>query len=93
MSRMDIDNIIPHSMNDLGAILFWVIIIILVIAAIVIYLYYRKASKKVVKMQEQLDTHLNTIDQMKTSKEERVKELTELKDKTEKMLEEEKKNL
>lgn len=93
MSRMDIDNIIPHSMNDFGAILFWVIIIILVIAAIVIYLYYRKASKKVVKLQEQLDTQHNTIDQMKKSKEERVKGITELKDKAEKILEEEKKNL
>ena len=90
---MDIDNIIPHSMNDFGAILFWVIIIILVIAAIVIYLKYRKMSKKVVKMQENLDTHRNTIDQMKKSKEERVKEITELKDKAEKILEEEKKNL
>jgi ATP/ADP translocase len=90
---MDIENIIPHSASDLGAIVFWVIIIILVIAAIVIYLTYRKMSKKVVKMQENLDTHLNTIDQMKKSKEERVKEITELKDKTEKILEEEKKNL
>ena len=90
---MDIENIIPHSASDLGAIVFWVIIIILVIAAIVIYLKYRKMSKKVVKMQENLDTHRNTIDQMKKSKEERVKEITELKDKTEKILEEEKKNL
>ncbi len=46
---MDIENIIPHSASDLGAIVFWVIIIILVIAAIVIYLKYRKMSKKVVR--------------------------------------------
>ena len=90
---MDIDNIIPHSLNDLEAVVFWVIIIILVIAAIVTYLYYRKMSKKVVKMQENIDTHLNTINQMKKSKEDRVKDITELKDKTEKMLEEEKKKL
>lgn len=40
-------------------------------------------SKKVVKQ-------FNTIDQMKISKEVRVKELTEIKDNVEKMLEEEK---
>jgi len=83
---MDIKNLIPDSLSDYGAILFWIIIIILVVGAIVLYLYYRKMSKKVVK-------HLNTIDQMKKSKEERVKELTELRDKAEKILEEEKKNL
>lgn len=43
----------------------------------------RKMSKKVVKQ-------FNTIDQMKISKEVRVKELTEIKDNVEKMLEEEK---
>ena len=83
---MDFNNLIPESSSDFGAIVFWIIIIILVISAIVVYLLYRKTSKKVVKQ-------LNTIDQMKISKEVRVKELTELRDKAEKMLEEEKKNL
>jgi len=90
---MDIDNIIPHSASDFGAILFWVIIIILLIAAIVIYLYYRKVSKKVVKIQETLDTPLNTIGQMKEGKEEKVTEPTELKDKAEEIIEEEKNKL
>jgi len=83
---MDIKNLIPNSTSDYGAIVFWVIIIILVISAIIVYLYYRKMSKKVAK-------HLNTIDQMKKSKEERVKELVEVKDKVEKMIEEEKNKL
>ncbi|MCJ7697464.1 MAG: hypothetical protein MUO73_03940 [Thermoplasmata archaeon] len=90
---MDIDNIIPDSPSDLGAIVFWVIVIILVIAAIVIYLRYRKMSKKVVKMQENLNTHLNTIDQMKKSKEERSQDLHELKNKVDKMVDDETKKL
>jgi hypothetical protein len=50
-------------------------------------------SKKVVKMQENVNTHLNTIDQMKKSKEERLKELTEIKNKVDKVIEEEKNKL
>jgi predicted Holliday junction resolvase-like endonuclease len=89
--RMDfqIHNTIPHSMSDLGLILFWVIWITLFIAAIIILLYYFK----VVEMQENLDTDLDTTKQMKKSKEEKVEEPIELKDNTEKTLEEEKKNL
>jgi predicted Holliday junction resolvase-like endonuclease len=89
--KMDfqIHNTIPHSMNDLGLILFWVIWIILFIAAIIILLYYFK----VVEMQENLDTNLNTTEQMKKSKEEKVEEPTERTDNAEKIPEEEKKNL
>ena len=90
---MDINNIIPDSPSDLGAIAFWVIVIIIVIAAIVLYLRYRKMSKKVVKMQKNIDTHLNTIDQMKKSKEERSQDLHELKNKVDKMVDEESKKL
>lgn len=90
---MDITNIIPDSPSDFGAILFWIIIIVLVISAIVIYLYYRKMTKKVVKMQDNINTHLDTIAQMKTSKEVRLKELTELKNKIDKMIEDEKNKL
>jgi ATP/ADP translocase len=93
LRRIDIDNIIPDSPSDLGVIVFWVIVIILVIAAIVIYLRYRKMSKKVVKMQENLDTHLNTIDQMKKSKEKRSQDLHELKNKVDKMVDDETKKL
>jgi len=90
---MDINNIIPDSPSDLGAIVFWVIVIIIVIVAIVLYLRYRKMSKKVVKMQENIDTHLNTIDQMKKSKEERSQDLHELKNKVDKMVDDETKKL
>jgi ATP/ADP translocase len=89
---MDINNIIPDSPSDLRAIVFWVIIIIIVISAIVIYLRYRKMSKKVVKMQENLNTHIDTIDQMKKSKEERSQDLHELKNKVDKMVDDETKN-
>ncbi|MCX6661140.1 MAG: hypothetical protein NTY91_01150 [Euryarchaeota archaeon] len=90
---MEINDIIPKSPSDLGAIVLWIIIIIIVITAIVLYLRYRKMSKKVVKMQENVNTHLNTIDQMKKSKEERLKELTEIKNKVDKVIEEEKNKL
>ena len=90
---MDINNIIPDSPSDLGAIVFWVIVILLVIAAIVIYLRYRKMSKKVVKMQDNLNTHLNTIDQMKKSKEKSSQDLHELKNKVDKMVDDETKKL
>jgi F0F1-type ATP synthase membrane subunit b/b' len=90
---MDIDNIIPHSASDFGAILFWVIIIILLIAAMVIYWYYRKISKKVVKTQEKLKTNPDTIDQMKKSEEESVQEPVEVKNNVEEMIEEEKNKL
>jgi ATP/ADP translocase len=90
---MDINNIIPNSPSDLGAIVFWIIFILLVIAAIVIYLRYRKMSKKVVKMQENVNTQLNTIDQMKKSKEERSQDLHELKNKVDTMVDEETKKL
>jgi len=89
---MDINDIIPDSPSDLGAIFFWVIIILLLIA-IVTYLRYRKMSKKVVKMQENLNTHIDTIDQMKKSKEERLKELTEIKNKVDKIVDEETKKI
>jgi ATP/ADP translocase len=90
---MEINDIIPKSPSDLGAIVLWIIILIIVITAIVLYLRYRKMSKKVVKMQENVNTHLNTIDQMKKSKEERLKELTEIKNKVDKVIEEEKNKL
>jgi ATP/ADP translocase len=93
LRRIDINNIIPDSPSDLGAIVFWVIVIIIVISAIVIYLRYRKMSKKVVKMQENLNTHIDTIDQMKKSKEERSQDLNELKNKVDKMVDDETKKL
>ena len=46
---MDITDIIPESLNDLGAIVFWIIIFILIIAVVALYLYARTMSKKVVR--------------------------------------------
>ena len=88
---MSIDSILPTSLNDVGAIVFWVIIILLIIAALLLYLYYRKASKKVAKMQEDLSTKENTINQLKKSKDDTLKELTELKEKVDQIIQREKK--
>jgi len=88
---MDIDSLLPTSLSDVGTIMFWVIIILLVIATILLYLYYRKASKKVVKMQENITIRENTINQLTKSKDDTFKELTDLKDKVDKMIQREKK--
>lgn len=44
-------------------------------------------------MQENIDTNLNTINQMKKSKEDRLQELIEIKNKIDKIIEEEKNKL
>jgi hypothetical protein len=67
--------------------------IILEIVAIKLYFYYRELSKKGVKMQENLDPHLNTIEQMKKSKEERMQEIAEIRNKVDKIIEEGKNKL
>lgn len=85
---MDITDIIPDSLNDIGAIVFWVIILILIIAVAILYWYAQRMSKKMVQMQENLDVHLDT---MKKSKEKRMQELSEVKNKVDRILEEEKK--
>jgi len=72
-------------------ILVWVISIIIIIVGIPLYLYDRKISKKMEQMQQNLNSHLNIIDEMKKSKEERLHELVDLKNKIDKMIEEEKK--
>lgn len=87
---MDITDIIPDSANDIGAIVFWIIILILIIAIVVLYLHAKKMSKKVVKMQENLDAHLNIA---KQSKEKRMQELSDVKNKVDKIIEEEKNKL
>jgi predicted Holliday junction resolvase-like endonuclease len=73
-------------------ILVWVISIIIIIVGIPLYLYDRKISKKIEQMQQNLNSHLNIIDEMKKSKEERLHELVDLKNKIDKMIEEEKIN-
>ena len=83
---MDITDIIPESINDIGAIMFWVIILILVIAIVVLYFYAKRMSKKVVRMQQDLNAHLNNA---KQSKEKRMQELSDVKNKVNKIIEEE----
>lgn len=85
---MDITDIIPDSANDFGAIVFWIIIFILIIAMVVLYLYARRMSNKVITMQETLNTHL---DIEKKSKEQRMAHLSDVKNKVDKIIEEEKK--
>jgi hypothetical protein len=85
---MDITDIIPKSANDIWAILFWVIILILIIAIVALYLYAKRMKKKVVKIQENLATQQNIIQK---SKEKRMQELSEVKSKVDRILEEEKK--
>ena len=84
---MDINNIIPDSLNDLGAIWFWVIEIIFVIVAINLYLYYREMSKKTVKKQKNLPTRTRTMDQTKKTEEKRSQELSEIRNKVDKIIE------
>ena len=83
---MDITDIIPESINDIGAIMFWVIILILVIAIVVLYFYAKRMSMKVVRMQQDLNAHLNNA---KQSKEKRMQELSDVKNKVNKILEDE----
>jgi len=90
---MDINSIIPDSLNDFAAIWFWVIEIILVIVAINLYLYYREIFKQSAKMRENHNTNHNTINQMKKSEEERLKEIVEIRNKVDKIIEEGKNKL
>ncbi|VVB62199.1 Uncharacterised protein [uncultured archaeon] len=85
-TSMIINYIIPDSPSDFGAILLWVLIIGLVIIAIIdirLYLDYRKTSKKIEKPQQKL----NKIEQMKKSKEERMQEFVEIRNKVDKIIE------
>jgi len=83
---MIIDYIIPDSPSDFGAILFWILIILLVIIAIIdirLYRENRKISKKIEKTQQKL----NTKQQMKKPREERMQEFIEVRNKVDKIIE------
>ena len=87
-----IDYIIPDSPSDFGAILLWILIILLVIIAIIdirLYLDNQKASKKLewIPMTEEPQQVVNTVKQMKTSKEERLQEIVEVRNKVDKIIE------
>ncbi len=82
-TSMVIDYLIPDSPNDFGAILLWVLMIVLVIMMIIdirLYLDNRKTFKNIEKPQQKL----NTIEQMKKSKENRMQELNDIRKKVDK---------
>ena len=85
-TRPLMDYIIPDSTSDFGAILLWVLLIVLVIMVIIdirTYLFYRKTSKTIEKPQQ----NLNTTEKMKKTKEERIKELDDIRNKVDKIIE------
>ena len=85
---MDIADIIPQSTSDIWAIAFWVIILILIITVIVLYYYVKRMKRKIVKIQRDANAQLETI---KKSKEKRMQDLSDVKSKVDRILEEEKK--
>ncbi len=98
LNRMDfdtskvIDYIIPDSPGDFGAILLWILIILLIIIAIIdIRLYFdnQKTSKKLewIPMTEEPQQKPNTIDRMKKSKNERIPEIVDIRNKVDKIIE------
>lgn len=85
---MDITDLIPQSINDIGAIIFWIIIFILIITVAVLYFYVKRMKKKIVKIQQDVNLQLETV---KKSKEKRMQDLSEVKSKVDKILDEENK--
>jgi predicted Holliday junction resolvase-like endonuclease len=85
---MEITDLIPKSINDIGAILFWVILFILIITVVVLYYYAKRMKKKVSKIQQEANIQLET---MKKSKEKTIQDLSEVKNKVDKILEKENK--
>lgn len=84
---MDLSDLIPQSVTDGGAILFWVILFILIVVVVVFYYYAKRMKKKVTKIQQEMTTQLDTV---KKSKEKTMQDLTEVKSKVDKILTEEK---
>ena len=98
LNRMDfttsiaIDYIIPDSPSDFGAILLWILIIILVIIAIIdirLYLDNQKTSKKLewIPMREEPQQKSNTAEEIKKSKEVRMQEIFDIRNKVDKIIE------
>lgn len=78
---------------DFIIILYWVTIILIVSVLFYLYLNNRNISKKMEQMQQKLTANLDTINQMKKSKEERFKELVEIQNKVDKMIKEDRKKM
>lgn len=87
VSKIEITDIIPQSANDLGAILFWIIILVFIIIIALLSIQGKRLKKKIAKLQQDLDTHLNSV---KQTKEKRMADLSEVKNKVDKILTEEK---
>ncbi|MBN1861036.1 MAG: hypothetical protein JW840_06205 [Candidatus Thermoplasmatota archaeon] len=87
MSKIEITDIIPQSANDLGAILFWIIILVFIIIIALLSIQGKRLKKKIAKLQQDLDAHLNSV---KQTKEKRMADLSEVKNKVDKILTEEK---
>ncbi len=73
---------------DFITIMVWVLIIILAIIATGLYLNHRKTSKKFewIPIIEEAQQELNTIEQMKTLREERAQEYVDIRNKVDKII-------
>ena len=85
---MGITDIIPESLNDYGAIIFWVILLILIIAIVAFYLYAKHMKKKINTIQKDLNAQQDIV---KKSKEKRIQNLSDVKNKVAKLIEDENK--
>ena len=73
---------------DTRMVLLWVLVVLNVILWIGVYLYYRKTFKKTewISITEKPEQKLNTIEQMKETKEDRVQEFVEVRDKVDRII-------
>ncbi len=85
---MDITDIFPESLNDYGAIIFWIILLILIIAIVAFYLYAKRMKKKINTIQKDLNAQQDIV---KKSKEKRIQDLSDVKNKVNKLIEDENK--
>jgi len=84
---MELSDLIPQSANDTGAILFWIILFILIIVVVAFSYYAKRMKKRVTKIQQDMTTQLDSV---KKSREKTMQDLSEVKNKVDKILTEEK---
>lgn len=85
---MELSDLIPQSVSDSGAILFWVILFILIVVVVAFYYYAKRMKKKVTNIKQEMTTQLDTV---KKSKEKTMQDLSEVKNKVDKILKEDQK--
>jgi hypothetical protein len=81
-----VDWIIPDSLSDFGAILFWVLSIILLIIIIIdiyTFLSYRKASKTI----EQPTQNLNPLEPMEKPEGDQSRDIVEIRNQVDRLIE------